>query len=103
MWPGVYEVRVGKRGLVRRVLRCAALAVGHAAAGIDAPPAARACRLQLVSGNAQLCVVGAKCWFSPWLVLVLGGRESDGARAELEREIAELRAENHALKQQPRL
>ena len=42
-----------------------------------------------------------KCWFSPWLVL--GGRESDGARAELEREIAELRAENHALKQQSRL
>ncbi len=35
--------------------------------------------------------------------LVLGGRESDGARAELEREVAELRAENHALKQQPRL
>ena len=101
MWPGVYEVRIGKRGLVRRVLRRAALAVGHAAAGVDAPPAARARRLQLVSGNAQLCVVGAKCWFSPWLVF--GGREGDGARAELEREIAELRAENHALKQQPRL
>ena len=103
MWPGVYEVRIGKRGLVRRVLRRAALAVGHAAAGIDAPPAARACWLQLVSGNAQLYVamVGVECWFSPWLVL--GGREGGGARAELEREIAELRAENHALKQQPRL